>query len=100
MQMTNITADGQPFGERETLPMGLTKPETEGTTYSEAHCTYSGTDFMLNPSPNPHAKIMRRQLTFMLEVFVHNVCNFNLKTLNISTNTDGQALSLFRQMDA
>lgn len=56
MQMASITADSQPFGEGETLPMGLTKPGTGGTTYSEqseAHCTYSGTDFMSNPPPNP-----------------------------------------------
>src|SRR5947209_18002682 len=56
MQVTNITADGQPFGERETLPIGLTKPGTEGITYSEqsvAHWTYCGTDLMSNPPSNP-----------------------------------------------
>jgi hypothetical protein len=46
--MPNIPADGQPFGEGETLPMGTSYSEQ-----SEAHCTYSGTDFMSNPPPNP-----------------------------------------------
>jgi hypothetical protein len=56
MQVANITVDDQPFGEGETLPIGLTKAGTGGATYSEeskAHWTYSGIDFMSNPPSNP-----------------------------------------------
>jgi hypothetical protein len=56
MQVANITVDGEPFGEGETLPIGLTKPGTRGKTYSEqreAHWAYSDTDFMSSPPPNP-----------------------------------------------
>src|ERR1700722_14825936 len=47
-----------------------------------------------------HAEVMRWQLTLMLKALVHHVCSSNLKTLRISTNTGGQALSLLRQMKA